>query len=57
MEKIEEGAPGKIKVTFKNHTTNEEESDIFNTVVVAIGRSPCTKGLGLEKLGVKLNPT
>ncbi|XP_065656968.1 thioredoxin reductase 1, cytoplasmic isoform X4 [Hydra vulgaris] len=57
MEKVEEGTPGKIKVTYMNHNTNEEESDIFNTVVVAIGRSPCTKGLGLENLGVKLNPS
>jgi pyruvate/2-oxoglutarate dehydrogenase complex dihydrolipoamide dehydrogenase (E3) component len=31
-------------------------SDEFDTVVFAIGRDACTSGIGLDKIGVKLNP-
>lgn len=54
MEKIEEGSPGKVKVTYKNNE-GVESSDVFDTVVFAVGRAPCTKGIGLENAGVKLN--
>ena len=54
FEKVEEGTPGKIRVTYKN-AEGVESSDIFNTVCIAIGRKPCTSGIGLENTDVKLN--
>merc|ERR1712004_818595 len=55
IEKIEEGAPGKLKVTakYKDGTTYADE---FNTVIFAIGRDACTQNIGLDKVGVALNP-
>merc|ERR1712158_180002 len=55
IEKIEEGAPGKLKVTakYKDGTTYADE---FNTVIFAIGRNACTENIGLDKVGVTLNP-
>jgi len=55
MEKIEDGSPGKIKVTGK-YNDGTEFSDVFNTVVFAIGRDACTKNIGLEAVGVAVNP-
>ncbi|KAK4312844.1 hypothetical protein Pmani_015761 [Petrolisthes manimaculis] len=53
IEKIEEGTPGKLRVTAKT-TDGEEVVGEYNTVVVAIGRDPCTSGIGLENAGVDL---
>merc|ERR1712088_622961 len=55
IEKIEEGAPGKLKVTakYKDGTTYADE---FNTVIFAIGRDACTQNIGLDKVGVARNP-
>jgi pyruvate/2-oxoglutarate dehydrogenase complex dihydrolipoamide dehydrogenase (E3) component len=39
-------------VTFDNGA-----SDVFDTVVVAVGRYADTKGLGLEAVGVKTDPS
>lgn len=51
---IEEGAePGKLRVTAKT-TEGEEIVDEYNTVVLAVGRDPCTSDIGLEKAGVEL---
>lgn len=47
MEKVE---GGKIKVTFSN-----DETDIYDTVLVAIGRQADTEKLGLENIGVETN--
>lgn len=55
MERIEEGAPGKVKVTGK-YNDGTEFVDEFNTVIFAIGRDACTNKIGLDKVGVKLNP-
>merc|ERR1712215_8326 len=55
LEKIEEGAPGKVKV-FGKYNDGTEFVDEFNTIVFAIGRDACTGKLGLDKLGVELNP-
>jgi len=55
IERIEEGAPGKLKVIakYKDGTTYSDE---FNTVIFAIGRDACTQNIGLDKVGVALNP-
>merc|ERR1719445_1834288 len=50
IEKIEDGAPGKLKVVGK-YKDGTEFVDEFNTVIFAIGRDACTNKIGLE-----LNP-
>lgn len=45
----------KIVVKWKSTTRNEESSDLFDTVLMAIGRSANTHSLNLERLGIKLN--
>lgn len=53
--KMEKQSDGKVKVTYKS-SEGVETSDIFDTVCLAVGRSPCTRGVGLENAGVALNP-
>merc|ERR1712112_629546 len=55
IEKIEEGNPGKLKVHAK-YNDGTEFVDEFNTVIFAIGRDACTANMGLDKIGVALNP-
>ena len=55
LEEVEAGNPGKIKVHAK-YNDGTEYSDIFNTVIFAIGRDADTHKLGLDKLGVNVNP-
>lgn len=55
LERIEEGAPGKIRATLKD-PSGAEITDEFNTVLMATGRKPLTEGIGLEAAGVALNP-
>ncbi|XP_033018484.1 thioredoxin reductase 1, cytoplasmic, partial [Lacerta agilis] len=56
IEQIQEGTPGILRVT--SHST-ENSSEIlqgeYNTVLLAIGRDACTRKIGLEKVGVKIN--
>lgn len=52
VELVEEGPPRKLRVEYKNLTTNEIGSEEFNTVLIAVGRDPCTSGIGLDKAGV-----
>ena len=52
VELVEEGPPRKLRVEYKNLTTNEVSSEEFNTVLIAVGRDPCTSGIGLDKAGV-----
>ena len=52
VELVEEGPPRKLKVEYKNLATNEVSSEEFNTVLIAVGRDPCTSGIGLDKAGV-----
>ncbi len=52
--KIKDGEPGEYCVKYKNEK-NEILSETFNTVVLAVGRDPCTKELNVEKAGIKLN--
>ena len=37
-------------------TYDNGDSDLFDTVVVAVGRYADTRGLGLEAVGVKTDP-
>ena len=58
IEKIEDpspGNPGKYKVHAK-YNDGTEFVDEFNTVIFAIGRDACTANIGLDKIGVALNP-
>lgn len=66
VEKLESGKlKGKYKkktypeindhlVTMKNNETGEESSDEFDTVMMAIGREPCTRGIGFDNVNVEL---
>ncbi|CAG0878856.1 unnamed protein product [Darwinula stevensoni] len=56
IEKIEDGTPPTLRVTGKYVETGEEIIEEFNTVLFAIGRDACTKGIGLEDIDVKINP-
>lgn len=55
LEKMEEEAPGMVKVTGR-YKDGTEFADLFNTVIFAIGRDACTKNIGLEAAGVATNP-
>nr|KAG5708453.1 hypothetical protein BaRGS_026180 [Batillaria attramentaria] len=55
IEQIEAGTPGRYKVTAKT-TEGETIEGEYNTILIAIGRDPCTSGIGLETVGVQLNP-
>ena len=55
IEKIRDGQPGLYRVT-SSDGVKHNIVDEYNTVLFAIGREPCTKGIGLEEVGVKLNP-
>ncbi|GAV07014.1 hypothetical protein RvY_16909-2 [Ramazzottius varieornatus] len=54
VEQIEEGLPGRLKVTWEMN--GQESWDEYNTVLFAVGRNACTTNIGLEKIGVKINP-
>jgi len=53
--KIEETEDGKKKVTW-NHSLEGEASDVYDTVIFAIGRTASTAKMNLDKVGVKTNP-
>ncbi|XP_041347588.1 thioredoxin reductase 1, cytoplasmic-like [Gigantopelta aegis] len=55
IEKLEDGEPGKYRVTSKR-TDGRMITGEYNTILYAIGRDPCTSGIGLETVGVKINP-
>jgi len=52
IEKIEDGSPGKLKVTGK-YNDGTEYTNEFNTVLFATGRVADTDGLNLPAVGVK----
>ncbi|XP_067134053.1 thioredoxin reductase 1, cytoplasmic-like [Centruroides vittatus] len=56
IECLENGQPGRLKVTGKMVETSEEVVDEYNTVIFAIGRNACTTDIGLENVGVNINP-
>lgn len=55
IERLEEGAPGKVRVHGK-YNDGTAYADEFNTVIFAIGRDACTGNIGLDQVGVNLNP-
>jgi len=55
IERIEEGSPGRLKVTAENGDGEIIEEE-YNTVLFAIGRDACTSSIGIENSGVLLNP-
>ncbi|CAJ0958454.1 unnamed protein product [Ranitomeya imitator] len=54
IEQIEAGTPGKLKVTSQS-TDGREITEEYNTVLLAIGRDACTRKIGLDIPGVKIN--
>ncbi|GBM96962.1 Thioredoxin reductase 1, cytoplasmic, partial [Araneus ventricosus] len=55
VEKIESGEH-KLKVTGTMQGSGEEVVGEYDTVLFAIGRDACTNEIGLEKVGVQVNP-
>jgi len=49
IQKMEDG---RLKVFWKNADTGEQQNDVFDTVLVAVGRRADTDTLGLEHAGV-----
>ncbi|KAJ1110770.1 hypothetical protein NDU88_008116 [Pleurodeles waltl] len=55
IERLEEGAPGKLKVMAKSTEGTEVIEGEYNTVLIAVGRDACTRNIGLDKIGVEIN--
>ncbi|XP_036093272.1 thioredoxin reductase 1, cytoplasmic isoform X1 [Rousettus aegyptiacus] len=55
VEQIEAGAPGRLRVVAKSTNSDEIIKEEYNTVLLAIGRDACTRKIGLETVGVKIN--
>uniref|UniRef100_A0A8C0H4X6 Thioredoxin reductase 1, cytoplasmic n=1 Tax=Chelonoidis abingdonii TaxID=106734 RepID=A0A8C0H4X6_CHEAB len=55
VEQIEEGTPGKLKVIAQSTDGREIIEGEYNTVLLAVGRDACTRTIGLDRVGVKIN--
>ncbi|XP_042803503.1 thioredoxin reductase 1, cytoplasmic isoform X1 [Panthera tigris] len=55
VEQIEAGTPGRLRVVAQSTSGGETIEGEYNTVLLAIGRDACTRKLGLETVGVKIN--
>ncbi|XP_064012895.1 thioredoxin reductase 3 [Pogoniulus pusillus] len=55
VEQLAEGMPGRLKVTAKSTEGSEIFEEEYNTVLIAVGRDACTRNIGLETIGVKIN--
>jgi glutathione reductase (NADPH) len=53
--RIEKDADGKLTVTYKDESGAESSVSGVDKLIWAIGRTPETRGIGLEEAGVKLN--
>uniref|UniRef100_A0A914Q7X4 glutathione-disulfide reductase n=1 Tax=Panagrolaimus davidi TaxID=227884 RepID=A0A914Q7X4_9BILA len=51
VQKVEKNSDGTLKITTKEGTVFDD----VNTLIWAVGRTPLTKDLGLEKVGVKMD--
>jgi len=56
IEKVSDGKPGLYKVSGKMESGEIVEGE-YNTILFAVGRSACTDNIGLDNIGVKLNPS
>ncbi|XP_065177665.1 thioredoxin reductase 1, cytoplasmic-like isoform X2 [Sycon ciliatum] len=45
----------RVNATGSGSNAGQAHSDVFDTVLVATGRDPCTSGIGLDTVGVKLD--
>ncbi|KAI1020756.1 hypothetical protein LB504_012061 [Fusarium proliferatum] len=52
--KVEKDSNGKLTITYKDDQGNESVVSDVDNLIWAIGRTPETKGIGLEESGVKL---
>nr|KAF6373521.1 EP300 interacting inhibitor of differentiation 3 [Pipistrellus kuhlii] len=55
IEQIEAGTPGLLKVVAQSTNSDQTIEGEYNTVLLAIGRDACTRNIGLETVGVKIN--
>ncbi|XP_045221755.1 thioredoxin reductase 1, cytoplasmic isoform X4 [Macaca fascicularis] len=55
IEQIEAGTPGRLRVVAQSTNSEEIIEGEYNTVLLAIGRDACTRKIGLETVGVKIN--
>nr|XP_006120269.2 thioredoxin reductase 3 [Pelodiscus sinensis] len=55
IERLEEGMPGRLKVVAQSTEGTEIVEGEYNTILIAIGRDACTRNIGLDKIGVKIN--
>uniref|UniRef100_A0A8P0SZV1 Thioredoxin reductase 1, cytoplasmic n=1 Tax=Canis lupus familiaris TaxID=9615 RepID=A0A8P0SZV1_CANLF len=55
VEQIEAGTPGRLRVVAQSTSSSETIEGEYNTVLLAIGRDACTRKIGLETVGVKIN--
>jgi thioredoxin reductase (NADPH) len=55
VAKVEKDGAGKLKVFYGSKEAPGSEVMECDTLLAAIGRSPCTKELGLDKAGVKMD--
>ncbi|XP_036747046.2 thioredoxin reductase 1, cytoplasmic isoform X1 [Manis pentadactyla] len=55
VEQIEAGTPGRLRVVAQSTSSGETIEGEYNTVLLAIGRDACTRKIGLETVGVKIN--
>lgn len=46
---------GEVLVKYKG-PNGEIKEEMFNTVLLAVGRDPCTADLNLDKIGIQINP-
>ena len=44
-----------MQVTWTDQTTGQEVSDEYDTVLLAVGRDPCTPDLNLRSAGVEVD--
>ncbi|CAM5125885.1 unnamed protein product [Eretmochelys imbricata] len=55
IERLEEGMPRRLKVVAQSTEGPDTVEGEYNTVLMAIGRDACTRNIGLDKIGVKIN--
>uniref|UniRef100_A0A286XIG9 Thioredoxin reductase 3 n=1 Tax=Cavia porcellus TaxID=10141 RepID=A0A286XIG9_CAVPO len=55
IQQLEKGLPGKLKVSAKSTEGSNMIEDVYNTVLLAIGRDTYVRKIGLEKIGVSIS--